>query len=96
MAEKTKVKGQVKGRVQGSKNVSEADFVNAYVAGDSYESVGATLGLKPDTVMNRAASIRKKLIEQGKDAEAVKNSKLGPKLKTRVSVGSAAAAILGL
>lgn len=92
-------KAKVTGRAKGSKNVSEQEFVAAYIAGDSYESVGATLGLKADTVMNRAASIRKRLLDREglTDSQiATIHEKLGPKYKTRSSVGDAAASVLGL
>ena len=92
-------KNSAKGRAKGSVNVSEGDFVSAYVAGDSYESVASALGLKPDTVMNRASSIRKKLLSRkGLTQEQLEkiNDKLGPKYKDRSSVGDAAASVLGL
>ena len=84
--------GTAKGRVAGSKNVAEADFIAASLAGDSYESVGEALGLKPDTVMNRAASLRKVLATKG--ATEAQLAKIGPKYKTRGSVGDAALSIL--
>ena len=100
--------GTAKGRVAGSKNVDEAELIAAYVAKDSYESVGASLadaevgrpnGLKADTVMNRIANIRKRLLERADLTEAqiaTINEKLGPKRKKRTPVGEAAASILGL